>query len=65
MTRCYSCKNEITSHTSEEMVACMTKMTDALNHTLGTPKLVEPSEEQAIEQFTNTKSGEPSRMGSR
>mgnify|MGYP003322023100 CR=1 FL=1 len=66
---CFNCKESIESHDSQKMTDCLSVLSEkiqSLEKNLNTKKTVlqVPDEEEAIEYFTRTKSGEPSRMGS-
>jgi hypothetical protein len=67
--QCFNCKEDITNHDSQKMIECLTalsKKTESLQKNLESKKSVlhVPDDAEAIEYFTKTKSGEPSRMGS-
>lgn len=64
---CFVCKKGISEHTTEESVKCMSKMSDLLSthQSRIQSELREMSDDEALEQFSNTKLGEPSRMGSK
>ena len=67
--QCFNCKEDITNHDTQKMIECLTalsKKTESLQKNLESKKSVlqVPDDAEAIEYFTKTKSGEPSRMGS-
>lgn len=63
---CFECKNSISEHSTEQMKECISKMSDSLESVQNVQtKLKEITEKEAIDQFVNTKMGEPSRMGSK
>ncbi|HIE46209.1 MAG: hypothetical protein ABGW49_05700 [Nitrosopumilus sp.] len=63
---CFECKNKIEGHDLEQMKNCITKMSDSLESVKGVQTdLKKITENEAIDQFVNTKIGEPSRMGSK
>jgi hypothetical protein len=63
---CFECKNKIEEHSVEQMKYCVSKMSDSLETVQNEQaKLKEVTEKEAMDQFVNTKIGEPSRMGSK
>jgi hypothetical protein len=67
--QCFNCKEDITNHDSQKMIECLialSKKIESLQKNLESKKSVlqVPDDAEAIEYFTKTKSGEPSRMGS-
>ncbi|MBT3328581.1 MAG: hypothetical protein HN384_01400 [Nitrosopumilus sp.] len=63
---CFECKNKIEEHSVEQMKNCVSKMSDSLETVQNEQvKLKEVTEKEAMDQFVNTKIGEPSRMGSK
>jgi hypothetical protein len=63
---CFECKNKIEEHDLEQMKNCISKMSDSLESVKGVQTdLKKITENEAIDQFVNTKIGEPSRMGSK
>jgi len=65
VTSCFACKQEIAAHTTDQMQICISRMSTLLSTTEQNLQLNQPDDEQALEQFSNTKLGEPSRMGSK
>jgi len=59
---CFNCKTDIESHDSQKMTNCLAALSQKLE-SMETVLQV-PNDDEAIEYFTKTKSGEPSRMGS-
>jgi hypothetical protein len=63
---CFECKNKVEEHSTEQMKKCLSKMSDSLESVKNVQsQLREITEEEALDQFVNTKSGEASRMGSK
>jgi hypothetical protein len=63
---CFECKNKIEEHSVEQMKKCLSNMSDSLKTVQNVQsRLKEITEKEAIDQFVNTKMGEPSRMGSK
>ncbi len=63
---CFECKNKIEEHSIEQMKNCVSKMSNSLETIQNEQdKLKEVTEKEAMDQFVNTKIGEPSRMGSK
>jgi len=63
---CFECKNKVEEHSAEQSKQCLSKMSDSLVAVSNVQtKLREITEEEALDQFVNTKTGEPSRMGSK
>jgi hypothetical protein len=63
---CFECKNKIEEHSVEQMKNCVSKISDSLETVQNEQvKLKEVTEKEAMDQFVNTKIGEPSRMGSK
>ncbi len=63
---CFECKNKVEEHSAEQMKNCLSKMSDSLESVKNVQsQLREITEEEALDQFVNTKSGEASRMGSK
>lgn len=63
---CFECKNKIEEHSIEQSKQCLSKLSDSLVTVSDVQtKLREITEEEALDQFVNTKTGEPSRMGSK
>ena len=60
--QCFNCKNDITNHDSQKTIECLTALSKKLESMESVLKV--PNDDEAIEYFTKTKSGEPSRMGS-
>ena len=60
---CFNCKTDIESHDSKKMTDCLSALSRKLK-SMETVLQV-PDDDEAIEYFTRTKSGEPSRMGSK
>jgi len=67
---CFNCNDKLENHDSKKMIICLTRLSkkmESIQKNLN-PKqtlLRVLSEDEAFEHFTKTKSGEPSRMGSR
>jgi protoheme ferro-lyase len=63
---CFECKNKIEGHSVDQMKMCLSNMSDSLETVQNVQsRLKEITEKEAIDQFVNTKMGEPSRMGSK
>ena len=63
---CFECKNKIDEHSEEQLRNCISKISDALESVQKEQvNLREVSDKEAMDQFVNTKIGEPSRMGSK
>ncbi len=63
---CFECKNKINEHSEEQLVNCISKISDSLESVQKEQtNLREVSDKEAMDQFVNTKIGEPSRMGSK
>ena len=68
-SKCFNCNEDITDHDSQKMIDCLTILSqkiESIQENLESKKstLQVPDDAEAIEYFTRTKSGEPSRMGS-
>ena len=66
---CFSCKEDITADDSQKMIVCLTALSgkvESLQKNLEVQKSVlqVPDDAEALDHFTKTKTGEPSRMGS-
>jgi len=63
---CFECKNKIDEHSEEQLKNCISKISDSLESVQkDQTNLREVSDKEAMDQFVNTKIGEPSRMGSK
>jgi len=63
---CFQCKNKIDEHSEEQLKNCISKISDSLESVQkDQTNLREVSDKEAMDQFVNTKIGEPSRMGSK
>jgi len=63
---CFECKNKIEEHSEEQLKNCISKISDSLeSFQKEQTNLREVSDKEAMDQFVNTKIGEPSRMGSK
>lgn len=64
---CFVCKKGLSEHDAGQSAKCISKMSDLLttHQTRIQSELREMSDDEALEQFSNTKLGEPSRMGSK
>ncbi|MEO2220585.1 MAG: hypothetical protein ABGW55_03400 [Nitrosopumilus sp.] len=63
---CFECKNKIEEHSVEQIKKCISKLSDSLESVQKVQSnLREITEKEAMDQFVNTKIGEPSRMGSK
>jgi len=63
---CFECKNKIDEHSEEQLKNCISKISDSLESVQKEQiNLREVSDKEAMDQFVNTKIGEPSRMGSK
>ena len=63
---CFECKNKIEEHSEEQLKNCISKISDSLESVQkDQTNLREVSDKEAMDQFVNTKIGEPSRMGSK
>jgi hypothetical protein len=63
---CFECKNKIEEHSVEQIKNCISKLSDSLESVQKVQSnLREITEKEAMDQFVNTKIGEPSRMGSK
>ena len=66
---CFNCNEELENHDSQKMIVCLTtlsKKVESIQKNLDVQQtlLRVPNEDEALEHFTKTKTGEPSRMGS-
>ena len=61
-SQCFNCKNDVTNHDSQKTIECLTALSRKLESMESVLQV--PNDDEAIEYFTKTKSGEPSRMGS-
>jgi hypothetical protein len=59
---CFNCKSDIGSHDSQKIAECLNALSRKLESMESVLQV--PNDDEAIEYFTRTKSGEPSRMGS-
>jgi len=63
---CFQCKNKIDEHSEEQLKNCISKISESLESVQKEQtNLREVSDKEAMDQFVNTKIGEPSRMGSK
>ena len=63
---CFECKNRIEVHSESQLRECISKMSESLESVQQVQSnLREITEKEAMDQFVNTKIGEPSRMGSK
>jgi hypothetical protein len=63
---CFECKNKVEEHSEAQLKDCISKMSDSLESVQKVQSnLREITEKEAMDQFVNTKIGEPSRMGSK
>lgn len=63
---CFECKNKIEVHSESQLRECISKMSESLESVQQVQSnLREITEKEAMDQFVNTKIGEPSRMGSK
>ena len=63
---CFECKNKIEEHSEAQLRECISKIATSLESVQNEQtKLKEVTEKEAMDQFVNTKIGEPSRMGSK
>ena len=63
---CFECKNKIEEHSEAQLRDCISKMSESLKSVQQVQSnLREITEKEAMDQFVNTKIGEPSRMGSK
>jgi hypothetical protein len=63
---CFECKNKIQEHSEAQLRECLSKISDTLGSVQNKQvNLKEVTEKEAMDQFVNTKVGEPSRMGSK
>ena len=63
---CFECKNKIEEHSIEQIKDCISKLSDSLESVQKVQSnLREITDKEAMDQFVNTKIGEPSRMGSK
>ena len=63
---CFECKNKIEEHSEAQLRDCVSKMSESLESVQQVQSnLREITEKEAMDQFVNTKIGEPSRMGSK
>ena len=63
---CFECKNKIQEHSEVQLRECLSKISNALESVQNEQvNLKKVSEKEAMDQFVNTKIGEPSRMGSK
>ena len=63
---CFECKDKVEEHSEAQLKDCISKMSDSLESVQKVQSnLREITEKEAMDQFVNTKIGEPSRMGSK
>ena len=63
---CFECKKQIEEHSEMQLRECVSKISTSLKSVQKEQvKLKEVTEKEAMDQFVNTKVGEPSRMGSK
>jgi hypothetical protein len=63
---CFECKNKIEEHSEEQLKNCISKISESLEFVQKEQtNLREVTDKEAMDQFVNTKIGEPSRMGSK
>ena len=63
---CFECKNKINEHSEKQLINCISKISDSLELVQKEQtNLRVVSDKEAMDQFVNTKIGEPSRMGSK
>ena len=63
---CFEGKNKIEVHSESQLRECISKMSESLESVQQVQSnLREITEKEAMDQFVNTKIGEPSRMGSK
>jgi|TARA_B110000263_G_scaffold143597_1_gene124605 hypothetical protein len=63
---CFECKNKIQEHSEAQLRECLSKISGALGSVQNKQvNLKKVSDTEAMDQFVNTKIGEPSRMGSK
>ena len=68
-TNCFNCNKELETHDSQKLIVCLTalsKKMGSIQKNLESQQtlLRVPDDDEALEHFTKTKTGEPSRMGS-
>ena len=63
---CIRDRNKIDEHSEEQLKNCISKISNSLESVQkDQTNLREVSDKEAMDQFVNTKIGEPSRMGSK
>ena len=63
---CFECKNKIEEPSEAQLRECISKISTSSESVQNEQtKLKEVTEKEAMDQFVNTKIGEPSRMGSK
>ena len=62
VSTCFNCKKDVANHDSQKMIDCLTALSEKLESM--EPVLQVLNDEEALDHFTKTKTGEPSRMGS-
>ena len=68
-TNCFNCNEDLENHDSKKLIVCLialSKKMESIQKNLKDQQtlLRVPNDDEALEHFTNSKSGEPSRMGS-
>ena len=66
---CFNCNDDLENHDSQKTIICLTalsKKMESIQKNLEDQQtlLRVPNDDEALEHFTKTKTGEPSRMGS-
>ena len=61
-SKCFNCNGDIINHDTQKMAECLTTLSGKLESM--EPVLQVLNDEEALDHFTKTKTGEPSRMGS-
>ena len=66
---CFNCNEELENHDSQKMIVCLTALSikmESIQKNLEAQQtlLRVPNDDEALEHFAKTKTGEPSRMGS-
>ena len=66
---CFNCNEELENHDSQKMTVCLTSLSikmESIQKNLEAQQtlLRVPNDDEALDHFTKTKTGEPSRMGS-
>ena len=67
--KCFNCNEDIENHDSQKVLVCLTALStkmESIQKNLEAQQILlrVPNDDEALEHFAKTKTGEPSRMGS-